>query len=61
MPSNQHTELVNLGSHTIYTGGSHPKKLEIEASYLELPVVELGKIPKPVGKDKPLPRVSVID
>ena len=55
MPNNQHTELVNLGSHTIYTGGSQPGNFDIEASYLELPVVDLGKTPEPVSKGSPLP------
>ena len=45
---------------TIYTGGSHPSKLEIEAPYLELPVVDVGKAPKPVSKGNPLPPLRVI-
>ena len=54
-PNHQKKQLVNVGTHSIFTGGSHPGKMEIEASYLELPVVELGRAPTPVSKDEPLP------
>ncbi len=60
-PHNQHTELVNVGVHTVYTGGSHPREFPNSSPYLELPIVKFASTPQPIAKGEPLPILREVE